>query len=394
MARAHLVKAVIRKTSGTPADGVCQVYEAGGTTPLAQTMYTTDAGGTVQANPINFVNGVVEFYIPNAQRVRLDITPTGGSVQTFDNVDVPAPAGAAVTFGASGDISASAVADTVAAGATGKVADAGHRHAREGFGTVTAQTTFGASSSNGSATTEARSDHAHGTPATPSAAAVGAPTTAQYDELRLQRIMSDGACPSLRISSPTILTGSSQAVLTVAAGRKYVIKSIIISSAYTSPITVDITAAGVYVARGLNMTYRTRTIDGSIVLAAGETLSALASVASQSNISVVYVDLASSESPTRPGTVNGTLTAATWTTIFTAGTNLVLTSVTFTTATNTRPALRVGTGNLIIDTVPLNAGDTWVLDSPIYVPNGSVVQLYDTAGNALCAIFSGYPAAS
>jgi hypothetical protein len=68
-------------------------------------------------------------------------------------------------FGESGDISASAVGDTAAAGSTGEVADAGHRHAREAFGAVTAQTMAGMSSSNGVATTVARSDHTHGTPA-------------------------------------------------------------------------------------------------------------------------------------------------------------------------------------------------------------------------------------
>lgn len=42
------------------------------------------------------------------------------------------------------------------------------------FGSVTAQTSFGASSGNGVASTAARSDHTHGTPATPTASAVGA----------------------------------------------------------------------------------------------------------------------------------------------------------------------------------------------------------------------------
>lgn len=70
----------------------------------------------------------------------------------------------ALDFGETVDISSSAVGDTAAAGSTGEVADAGHRHARESFGSATAQTSFGASSGNGSATTPARSDHTHGTP--------------------------------------------------------------------------------------------------------------------------------------------------------------------------------------------------------------------------------------
>lgn len=104
----------------------------------------------------------------------------------------------AIDFGEVTDIVASAPGDTAAAGSTGEVADAGHRHARESFattastqaigdaaaagsgsdvsrgdhkhampsfGSVTAQTTAGASSGNGSASTIARSDHTHGTPA-------------------------------------------------------------------------------------------------------------------------------------------------------------------------------------------------------------------------------------
>ena len=39
-----------------------------------------------------------------------------------------------------------------------------HKHGREAFGAVTAQTTFGGASGNGSNVTLARSDHTHGTP--------------------------------------------------------------------------------------------------------------------------------------------------------------------------------------------------------------------------------------
>lgn len=64
----------------------------------------------------------------------------------------------------------------VTPGATGSVgtgtapAREDHVHALADFGSVTAQTSFGASSGNGSATTFARSDHAHGTPAHDAAA--------------------------------------------------------------------------------------------------------------------------------------------------------------------------------------------------------------------------------
>lgn len=61
----------------------------------------------------------------------------------------------------------SAVGDVAAVGTGTSPARSDHLHGRESFGTVTAQTTFGASSANGSAATLARSDHAHGTPSLP-----------------------------------------------------------------------------------------------------------------------------------------------------------------------------------------------------------------------------------
>jgi hypothetical protein len=60
--------------------------------------------------------------------------------------------------------STSAVGDTAAAGTGATPARADHVHGREAFGTVTAQTSFGAASANGTAATPARSDHTHGTP--------------------------------------------------------------------------------------------------------------------------------------------------------------------------------------------------------------------------------------
>jgi hypothetical protein len=49
-----------------------------------------------------------------------------------------------------------------------------HVHSLPGWGTVTAQTSFGASSGNGAASTFSRSDHTHGTPTAPTASSVGA----------------------------------------------------------------------------------------------------------------------------------------------------------------------------------------------------------------------------
>jgi len=69
----------------------------------------------------------------------------------------------------------SAVGDAVALGTGTAPAKEDHRHGREAFGAVTAQTSYGAASTNGAATTDARSDHAHGTVALPTPAQVGSP---------------------------------------------------------------------------------------------------------------------------------------------------------------------------------------------------------------------------
>lgn len=70
--------------------------------------------------------------------------------------------------------SSSAVGDAAAVGTGTTPARADHVHGREAFGSVTAQTSYGAASGSGSAVTPARSDHTHGTPALPTASQVGA----------------------------------------------------------------------------------------------------------------------------------------------------------------------------------------------------------------------------
>ena len=63
-----------------------------------------------------------------------------------------------------GTVTTSAVADSAVVGVSTNFAREDHKHAREAFGAITAQTSFGAASNNGAATTVTRSDHTHGTP--------------------------------------------------------------------------------------------------------------------------------------------------------------------------------------------------------------------------------------
>lgn len=106
---------------------------------------------------------------------------------------------------------ASAVGDTAAVGTGTAPARDDHRHAREAFGAVTAETSYGLSSANGSALTVPHSDHTHGTPALPTAAQVGAPAlsvvTTKGD---LYVATASGAVARLGVGSDTqVLTADS-----------------------------------------------------------------------------------------------------------------------------------------------------------------------------------------
>lgn len=97
----------------------------------------------------------------------------GGAPATTEGIATAAAAGTATTPSRSDHVhpmaaaaapAASAVGDTVVTGAASTFSASDHKHAREAFGAVTAQTAFGGSSATGAATTVSHSDHTHGTP--------------------------------------------------------------------------------------------------------------------------------------------------------------------------------------------------------------------------------------
>ena len=75
-------------------------------------------------------------------------------------------------------VTTSAVADAGVVGVATTYAREDHKHGREAFGTITAETTFGGASGNGSAVTLARSDHTHGNPTHDAAAHSAIPLSA------------------------------------------------------------------------------------------------------------------------------------------------------------------------------------------------------------------------
>lgn len=283
-------------------------------------------------------------------------------------------------------------------GATGAVTVNGPSQATS----VTSETSFGAAASAGSAATYSRGDHTHGTPAAPTAASVGAATSAQYDELRLQRIMEPGAlCPSLQRAGSLTLTTGNQAILTAAAGRKYVLKSITFSNYTATDRAIQCSLSGlIFFAYNLVIpAYSAIVLDVAAVMNAGEILNvACPTAASSVTATVSYADLASGDSPARLGSANGNLVAGTWTTLFTASVDTVLTCAIVTntsTSAADKIALRVGSsGAAVIDSTTVAVGGVLVFDTPIRLAAGEVLQALDVSGAILAVSAHGYPAAS
>lgn len=272
-----------------------------------------------------------------------------------DATDTWLPAGATLDFGEVGDISASAPGDAADAGATGEVADAGHRHAREAAG----------------------------------------PTIAQYNELRLQRIMEAGSpAPSLRRSAA--VTGSNQAALTVAAGRKYVVKTIHLFNDSNADLTCNASIAGAAWITGSTKVLPKNSslaFDMALVMNAGEVL----------NLSgrgwASYVDLAAAEAPARYYQHTAMSTNGVWTQIFAATENRVITSITLCNSGGAGGAdiicdLRVGAAGIGLGEFTIPAGETVVIDTPIWMANAEIMQLWTNNTNSLGISVSGYPAQS
>jgi hypothetical protein len=93
MARARYFE-VATDTNGRPVPSAAvNVYQAGTTTPIAETIYAADSGATTLANPVTAnAQGEVEFYLAAPARVDLRWVKAGYTTESHP-ADVFAPAG-------------------------------------------------------------------------------------------------------------------------------------------------------------------------------------------------------------------------------------------------------------------------------------------------------------
>jgi hypothetical protein len=137
--------------------------------------------GTLSARPAAGVAGRL-YYATDNYLMYFDDGSTWTQINNFGSVTAQTTYGASSGNGTSTNFArtdhthgtvtlsntspqAVAIAGSAAAGSGSAPSRDDHAHAGPGFGTVTTQTSFGSSATDGTATTVAHSDHAHGTPA-------------------------------------------------------------------------------------------------------------------------------------------------------------------------------------------------------------------------------------
>lgn len=142
-----------------------------------------------------------------------------------------------VDFGEAGDISTQAFGDAAAAGTTGEIADAGHKHAWPSLGTTAAAV---GTSAGGSATTPSKSDHVHATGA-------GTPSTQAFADSATTGSGPAASMTDHKHAMPTLgygLLGNSAPAIGLTTASAYATATTSISAATYADVTgVTVTLA-------------------------------------------------------------------------------------------------------------------------------------------------------
>lgn len=169
-------------TGGTPGTWT----QIGATPTLYYQTVKVNNVGVTQRSVMNFISGTytTATVVDNASQTDVKFDVSVGSPTAETSYGLSSAAGTATSLARSDHThgspsltsvtpSTQAIGDTAVVGTGTAPAREDHKHAMPSFGAVSAQTSFGASSGNGSATTIARSDHTHGTPTHDAAAHSG-----------------------------------------------------------------------------------------------------------------------------------------------------------------------------------------------------------------------------
>jgi hypothetical protein len=214
-------------------------------------------------------------------------------------------------------------------------------------------------------------------------------------------IMTPGVpSPGIRRIAPLFLNVAGELnLLTVPAGRKYVVKSLILACHGSQGANVQAYVPGTcyLLPTGFGVAAQsTEVVEMAQVLNAGESLKVSADIGGMVNVMVTYVDLPSTDAPVRMISAPGSPAAAnTFTTVYTAPSAMLLTSLLVSTngTGDTAPVviLRIGAEQGFFNE-KVSASSFRQLDTPIRLESGHTIQLSSTLAGSAIVTASGLPA--
>lgn len=224
-------------------------------------------------------------------------------------------------------------------------------------------------------------------------------------EGRLAALLRPGPVPGIRKAGLfTVPISTASPITTAPANTKRIVKTVTLGTAgpsaaashvsLTIPNVANIAHPGLPVDKGIG----TLQLDLGLVLKPGESLAAVADVASVAYASCTYVDVPSTTELDRLWQGTNGAAAGTWTTVYTAPADrgVMLTSVLFGHNTTTHAAVdwvgvRVGTTDQFRPlTGTLPARTLLQVDAPFYIAPGEVVQVFTTSANIVTSSGHGY----